>query len=69
MASDINKVTMIGRMVADPELKTIGTGKTVTNFRLANNRTYTVNDEKKEVASFFNCVAWEKLGEPKPEIP
>ena len=63
MASDINIVALIGRLTRDPELKYIPSGTAVTNFSLANNKTYLQNGEKKEQTSFFNCIAWGKLGE------
>jgi single-strand DNA-binding protein len=63
MASDINRVIIIGRFVKDPELRYTQGGKSVTNFSVANNRTYTVGAEKKEFVSFFTCIAWGKLGE------
>lgn len=63
MASDINRVLLIGRMVKDPELKYIPSGTSVTNFSIANNRTYAVAGEKKEMTSYFNCIAWGKQGE------
>ncbi len=63
MASDLNRVILIGRLVRDPELRYTPNGAAVANFSIATNRTYTVNNEKKEQASFFNCVAWGKLGE------
>jgi single-strand DNA-binding protein len=63
MASDLNKVIMIGRLVRDPELRYTAGGTAVASFSIANNRSFTSNNEKKEQASFFNCVAWGKLGE------
>jgi single-strand DNA-binding protein len=64
MPSDINRVILIGRLVKDPELKYIQSGSSVASFGLANNRTYTTGaGEKKEMTSFFNCIAWGKQGE------
>ncbi len=63
MASDINKVILIGRLVKDPELKYIPSGAAVASFSIANNRSYSVAGEKKEMVSYFNCVAWSKSGE------
>ena len=63
MASDLNKVMLIGRLVRDPELRYTPNGTSVASFSIANNRTYTTGGERKEVVSFFNCVAWSKLGE------
>lgn len=63
MASDINQVVLIGRLVRDPELKHTQGGKSVCSFSIANNRSYATGGEKKEQVSFFNCVAWAKPGE------
>ncbi len=63
MASDLNKIILIGRLVKDPELRYTQNGTSVSSFSMANNRSYVTNGEKKEFASFFNCVAWGKLGE------
>ncbi|HNR89107.1 MAG TPA: single-stranded DNA-binding protein [Spirochaetota bacterium] len=63
MASDLNRIILIGRFVKDPELRYTQNGKSVTNFSVANNRSYTVGTDKKEYTSFFSCIAWGKLGE------
>lgn len=63
MASDINRVILIGRLVRDPELKYTQNGTAVSNFSIANNRTYSVSGDKKEQVSYFNCIAWGKSGE------
>lgn len=63
MANDLNRVTLIGRLTKDPELKTLGSGTTVCKISIANNRSYTSNGDKKEEVSFFNCSAWGKRAE------
>lgn len=63
MSTDINKVIIIGRLTKDPELKAIQSGKQLAFFSIACNRTYLSNGDKVESVSFFNCIAWEKLGE------
>ena len=63
MASDINRVVLIGRMVKDPDLRYTQSGSSVANFSIANTRSYSVSGERKEYTSFFNCIAWGKLGE------
>ncbi len=63
MAGDLNRVILIGRMVRDPELRYTQSGSSVANFSIANNRSYSVSGERKEYVSFFNCIAWGKLGE------
>ena len=63
MPSDLNRVLLIGRLVRDPELRYTANGTAVASFSIANNKSYTSNNERREQASFFNCVAWGKLGE------
>ncbi len=63
MPNDLNRVIMIGRLVRDPELRSTQTGTSVASFSIASNRVYMAGTEKKEQTSFFNCVAWGKLGE------
>jgi single-strand DNA-binding protein len=54
---------MIARLTKDPELSFTQGGTANCKFSVANNRTYTVQNEKKEQVSFFNCICWGKLGE------
>ncbi len=63
MASDLNRVVLIGRLTRDPELRHTADGTAVASFSLANGKTYVKNNEKREQTSFFNCVAWGKLGD------
>jgi len=63
MANDLNRVTIIGRMTRDAELRHTPSGVAVASFDIANNKTYTQNGEKKEQVSYISCVAWSKLGE------
>jgi single-strand DNA-binding protein len=63
MASDLNRVILIGRLTRDPELKYLQNGTAVARFSIANNRRYSTAGEKKEQVSFFDCIAWSKLAE------
>jgi single-strand DNA-binding protein len=63
MANDLNRVILIGRLTRDPEIRYIPSGTAVASFSLANGRTYSVSGEKKEQVSYFDCIAWSKLGE------
>lgn len=63
MATDLNRVLLIGRLTRDPELKQTGAGTSYCRFGIANNRNYTQNGERKEEVSFFNCVAWGRQAE------
>lgn len=53
----MNKVILTGRLVADPELKTTGSGVDVTSFRIAVNQDYAKQGEERK-ADFFEVVAW-----------
>ena len=63
MATDFNRVFIIGRATKDVELKATQGGSHVASMSIANNRSWTQNGEKKEQVSFFNCTAWGKLAE------
>lgn len=62
--NDINRVYLVGRMTADPEMKHLNGGSAFCSFGLANNRTYKKgNGEAVDEASFFQCILWGKAGE------
>jgi len=62
---NLNKVFIIGRLTADPETRTTGSGQSVTSIRMATNRVW--NDpqtrEKRESTEYHSIVAWARLGE------
>lgn len=58
----INRVILMGRMVADPELKTTQSGVSVTSFRIAVDRSYVKAGEQRQ-ADFFDVVAWRSSAE------
>ena len=60
MAS-FNKVILMGRLTAAPELKQTGNGVSVTSFTLAVDRKYNKDAEKK--ADFITVVAWRQTAE------
>ena len=60
--SDLNKVFLIGRLVRDPEYKTVGeTG--LVKFTWASSKTRIANGEKKEETIFIDCEAWGKTAD------
>ena len=61
--SDCNRVTLSGRLVADPELKYLPSGTAVTNLRLASNRTYMSNGERRDEALFVDVEVYGKPAE------
>lgn len=60
----VNKVILIGRLGADPELKYTPAGTAVTNFRLATNLVWKDPDgNQQEKTEWHRIVAWRKLAE------
>lgn len=57
-----NKITLMGRIVADPELKTSQNGVTYVRFRIAVNRRFHNKNEENKV-DFFNATAWRSTAE------
>lgn len=61
---DLNKVTLMGNLTRDPEVRTTPNGQTVTSFSLALNRSW--NDQqgnRQDAVEYIDVVAWGKLGE------
>lgn len=58
----MNVCTFIGRLTAEPELKTTQNGVAVTSFTLAVDRSYTPKGEEKQT-DFIKCVAWRNTAE------
>ena len=56
-----NKVILMGRLTADPELKQTATGLAVTSFSLAVDRKYNKGEEKQ--CDFITIVAWKQTAE------
>ena len=58
----MNKVILLGRLTAKPELRYTPQNRAYTRFSIAVNRTYT-NQDGSRTADFFNVVAWERRAE------
>lgn len=54
----MNHIDIIGRLTADPELKSTTSGVPVCTFSVAVDR-----PRVKDTADFFRCVAWRQTGE------
>ena len=65
MASrSLNRVTLIGNLTRDPELKYTPAGTAVCTFGIATNRSWTTADgQTKDEAQYHRIVAWQKLAE------
>jgi single-strand DNA-binding protein len=59
--SSLNRVILIGRVVAPPEMRYTNSGKAVASFRLAVDRRGRSDGEN--TADFIPIVAWERLAE------
>lgn len=57
----MNKVFQIGRLAADPEIRTTQSGMKVATYRLAVNRRK--KPDGTQEADFFTCVAWDKAAD------
>ena len=55
---DINEANVLGRITQDIEVRHTPNGSQVTNFGVATNRSYRVEDEWKEDTTFHNIVVW-----------
>jgi len=63
MAS-VNKVTLIGNLTRDPEVRYMPNGEAVANFAIACNETWKdKNGQKQERAEFVNIVMYRKVAE------
>jgi len=56
---NLNKAIIVGRLTADPEMRTTPSGAHVVSFSIATNRNWTDKEgQKKEETEFHNIVAW-----------
>jgi len=64
MVRSLNRVSLIGNLTRDPELRYTPQGTAVCTFGVATNRQWKTDaGEKKEDAEFHRIVAWNKLAE------
>ena len=60
----LNKVTIIGNVGKEAEMRFTPSGKPTTSFSVAAGRSYTNTDgERKDETEWFNIVTWNKLAE------
>ena len=59
-----HKITLVGRLGGDPEMRYTPSGQAVTNFSVATNRRYTTSDGNKvDETTWFRISAWGKTAE------
>ena len=60
----LNKLTIIGNVGNEPEMRFTPNGKPVTSFSVATNWLYTSSEgERRQETEWFNVVAWNRLAE------
>lgn len=57
----MNQITILGRLVRDPELRQTASGLSVTSFTVAVDRDVATNGQRE--TDFLDCVAWRKTAE------
>jgi len=64
MSRGLNKVMIIGHLGRDPEMRYTPSGRPVTTYSVATNRTWNTSDgERHTETEWFNVVAWGNLAE------
>ena len=58
----LNKIVIIGRLTAEPELRHTANATPVASFTVAVERDFKGNDGQKQT-DFINCVAWRSTAE------
>lgn len=62
---NLNKVTLIGNLTADPKTTRLPSGQSITTFGVATNHKWrdAATKQMKEAVEFHNIVAWRHLAE------
>ena len=59
----LNHITIMGRLVRDPELRSTQSGVSVASFTVACDRDFGGRDGGDKQTDFIDCVAWRQTGE------
>ncbi len=59
----MNKVILIGRLARDPEMRTTGSGISVTRFTVAVSRLFNPQNGGQPQTDFIGCIAWRRQAE------
>jgi single-strand DNA-binding protein len=65
MALSLNKVTLIGNVGRDPEIRTTGDGKEIATLSLATSDSWKdkITGERKEKTEWHRIIAWRQLAD------
>jgi single-strand DNA-binding protein len=58
----LNHITIMGRLVRDPELRRTGSGLAVASFTVAVDRDWPNKETGEKETDFIDCVAWRQTG-------
>ena len=59
----LNHITIMGRLVKNPELRRTGNGTPVASFTLAVDRDFADKNSGEKATDFIDCVAWRSTAE------
>lgn len=59
----MNKVILIGRLARDPEMRTTGSGVSMTRFTVAVSRPFNPQAGGQPQTDFIGCIAWRRQAE------
>lgn len=59
----MNKVILVGRLTADPEVRTSESGVSSCRFTIAVDRKFANKETGKKEADFIKCVAWRQTSD------
>lgn len=60
---DLNTIALVGRLTSDPELRSLASGTSVCQMRIAFNTSKKSNDGWEDVSNFVNVTVWGNHGE------
>ena len=63
MAADLNRVTLVGRLTRDPELRTTQGGMSITSIRLAVTSRTKTGDQWVDVPNYFDVTVFGRQAE------
>ncbi len=64
MSRGLNKVMLIGHLGREPEMRLTPSGRPITTFTIACNRTWSSSDGERHIETeWFNIVTWGNLAE------
>lgn len=63
MARSVNRITLVGNVGSDPDVRKTAAGTTVAHLSLATNRSYEHNGETRELTQWHRLTFWSSAAE------